>query len=152
MSIELIAVKPRDEKRQVAFFKVDKYEFSAGDVPVALDTNAKVSTWLKKNEDFYMFLILQRMYRKGEAWADWKRFKTEENTQLEAMEAWIADGCRNIVGYEDEEGTIPIYEVIEKKSFRSTHPAHLKLEKEIDAVDIGNETKLKKLLKDIITK
>ena len=93
--IKLVAVKPRDETRQIAYFMVDEYDFVDGSVPVALDTNTKILNWLKKKEDFYMLLILQKLYREGETWADWKRFKKADNTELEAMKEWIAKGCKN---------------------------------------------------------
>jgi beta-galactosidase/beta-glucuronidase len=151
--IELIAVRQRDETRQVVYFTVDEYDFSAGNVPIELDTDAKVLAWLKKNEDSYMFLILQKMYRKGEMWADWGRFKTEENTNLSAMEEWISKGHKNkiITGYKDEAQKKPIYEyvVIEKLPFRSAHPAYLKKLKKIDSAT-NIDSKMKTLLKDIV--
>ncbi len=150
--IELIAIEQRDEIRQVAYFTVDEYEFSVGNVPIELDTNQKVLTWLKKNEDFYMFLILQKIYRKGDMWADWGRFQEEDMTKLEAFQAWIKDGCKNkvLVGHEDEEKKKPIHEyiVIEKLPFRSAHPAYLKAHKKIDSANI--DSKMKALLKDIV--
>ena len=39
---------------------------------------------------------------------------------LESMEQWIADGHKIIIGYDEEEQ--PIYEVIEKVPWTSTHP------------------------------
>lgn len=148
--IELISVEPRDETRQMAYFKVDEYEFSAGNVPIELDTTAKVLAWLKKNEDFYMFLILQKMYRKGEIWADWGRFKTEKNTNLEAMNEWISKGHKNQIQVGTLKNGKPKYEyvVIEKLPFRSTHPPYLKAHKKIDSANI--DSKMKTLLKDIV--
>ncbi len=150
--IELLSVEKRDETRQMAYFKVDEYEFSAGNIPIALDTTAKVLAWLKKNEDFYMFLILQKVYRKGNMWADWQAFKTADNTNLSAFQEWISKGHKNkvIVGYKDEEQKKPVYEyiVIEPLPFRSNHPPYLKAHKKIDSANI--DSKMKMLLKDIV--
>ena len=148
--IELKARKQRDEKRQIAFFTVDEYEFADGSVPVELDTDTKVLIWLEKNEDRYMFLILQKMYRNGDTWADWQRFKTDENTDLAAFQKWIADGCRNqiIVGYYKNGNPIYKYIVIEKQPWKSTHPPELKLTDKIDSLTVTPD--LKSILKDII--
>ena len=149
--IKLIAIKPRGEARQIAYFVIDdKYDFSDGRILIALDTNAKVLTWLKKNEDFYMFLILQKMYRDGDVWADWQRFKTGKNTNLEAMQDWIAKGCKNKiqVGLTKTGNPKYGYQVIQKLPWRPTHPSNLKLETEVDKITTLEG--LKEIVKKVI--
>lgn len=96
--------------------------------------DADIQKYLEANEDRYHFLILQKMYRDGDTWADWQRFKTNENTKLQAMQAWIADGHKNqiIVGYYKNENPIIKYQVIEKQPWKSTHPPELALKAEAD--------------------
>lgn len=154
MKIILDAIKKRDEKRQIGYITIEidgnNYEFSVGNIPIEMDTDSKVLTWLEKNEDFYMFYILQKMYRKGETWADWGRFKIDENTKLEAFQKWISEGCKNKVQIGIFKNGKPkfSYVVIEKLLFWSTHPPSIKKIKLIEEADILPG--LKKLLKDVI--
>lgn len=126
--IKLIARKEHDRGRQIAFFTVDGYEFTDSNVPAELNTDKRALAWLKKNEDRYMFLILQRLYRDGKTWADWQRFKTDKNTELEAFQKWVKAGHRNLTG---EEGGKKIYQVISKQPWRSIHPKGLVLKIQI---------------------
>ena len=133
--IKLNGLKQRDEERQIAYFTIDGYEYADGSIPTELDTDKKVLIWLKNNENRYMFLILQEMYRDGETWADWQRYQKEDMTDLEAFQKWIKTGHKNrtIVGYKDEERKKPIYEykVIPKQPWHSTHPPGLVLKADI---------------------
>lgn len=143
--IEIIHVRENDDDFTV-YFKIDIdgeiYEFH-GDVPKGEDQQI----WLEKKQDFIRFLILQKMYKE----ADWQRFKTDNNTRLEAMEAWIADGHKNQIQVETFKNGKPQYkyEVVEKQPWRSTHPPALGLEADIEALTINSG--LKKVLKRFIT-
>ncbi len=106
-----------NESDKTVFFKLDYNDETVdwhADIP--LDKDPQV--YLEAMEDNLVFLILNKIYPE----AQWRRFKTEENNQREAMESWIEDGHRNIVGYEDEEEQIPIYEVITNHPYHGTHP------------------------------
>lgn len=126
--IKLIARKQHDRGRQIAFFTVDGYEFTDSSIPVELNTDRKVLAWLKKNEDRYMFLILQRMYRDGEIWADWQRYQKKDMTDLEIFQKWVKAGHRNLIGKEDGKS---VYRVIPKQPWQSPHPKGLALKAEI---------------------
>jgi len=115
------------------------YEFHA-DTPLIKGT--KLLQWFKDRQDKIYRLIIMKMY----PGCDYRRFKTEDNTELDAIRAWVQDGHRNIIGYDEEEN--PIYEVIEKKPFKSTHPMWIKALVEID--NISNLEELKTFLKKII--
>lgn len=148
--IEIIYARENDNDFTV-FFKIDvdgelePIEFHA-DIREEEDQQG----WLEKKQDYIRFLILQKMYRKDDMWVDWQRFKTGENTNLEAMEAWIADGHRNkiITGYYKNGNPIYSYVIIEKQEWKSTHPSYLKAHEKIDAALINEN--LKTLLKDVI--
>lgn len=131
------------EDNQVVFFTITiqnvDYEFHAR---TPLIKGAELLQWFKDRQDKIYRLILMKMY----PGSDYRRFKTPDNTELEAIKDWIADGHRNIIGYDEEEN--PIYEIIEKRPFKSTHPMWVKVEKEIDA--ISNLEELKAFLKKII--
>ena len=118
--IKLNGLKQRDEERQIAYFTIDGYEYADGSIPTELDTDKKVLIWLKNNENRYMFLILQEMYRDGETWADWQRYQKEDMTELEAFQKWVKAGHKN------EDGTI-----IKKQPWHSTHPPGLVLKADI---------------------
>lgn len=131
------------EESQTVFFTITiqsvDYEFHA---QTPLLTGQDLLNWFKDRQDKIYRLIIMKMY----PGCDYRRFRTEDNTELEAIQAWVQDGHRNIIGYDEEEN--PIYEVIEKKPFKSTHPMWVKAEKEIDA--ISNLEELKTFLKKII--
>lgn len=61
ITISINAKKPRDEKRQIVFFTITKnskpFKFTHGSVPVELDTDAKIKTFLVKQKDKLMELI-----------------------------------------------------------------------------------------------
>ena len=118
------------------------YEFHA-DTPIMNEISTMA--YLRKHSERYAVLILGKMYRE----ADWKRFKTEDNSNLEAFKDWIADGHKNLIG-QDENGD-PIYQIIEKKNHKSTHPKWIKLEQEIDAINSWSEMRafLKKIIRRI---
>ena len=106
--IELVARKNRDEKRQIAFIKVDGQEFSVGNVPIELDTDQKVLDHLAARESEVRFVMLLKQYPE----ADWKRFRTQQNDDLAALQAWIAAGCKNaVLQGQDEEGKAVFKEV-----------------------------------------
>ena len=141
-TIEIDAIVEHEEDQTVYFtitIKDVDYEFHV-DTPIL--TGADLLNWFKNRQDKIYRLILMKMY----PGSDYLRFRTENNTELDAIKDWIADGHRNIIGYDEEEN--PIYEVIEKRPFKSTHPTWVKAEKEIDA--ISNLEELKAFLKKII--
>jgi len=144
MSIEIISTKENKDD-QTAFFKLtydnEDYEFH-GDCPKGVDPQEHFTA----TEDDLTFLILGKMYQD----ADWERFKTDKNTKLEAMQAWITDGHRNKVIIGETKAGKPKYgyEVIEKKPWQSTHPPHIEVLKKIDDAEIDDN--IKELLKDIV--
>ncbi len=148
--IEIILThrKPRDEERQIAFFTIDDIEFSCGNVPASLTTQASIKTYLESRADEFRLLLLRKQYPES----DLTGFKTEENTELEAMEDWISKGHKNkiIIGLDDKEK--PVYEdqIIDKKELEYKHPKEIGLNAKIDASSLSKE--LKDLLKEIIEK
>ena len=112
--IEIIHTKEQGNDLLVYFkITIDKEAFEwHGSCPKDVDPKTHFEAMANKIH----FLILQKMYPD----ADWQRFKADINTELEAMEAWIADGHRNLVG-QDEAGN-SIYEVIEKEAWKFSHP------------------------------
>ena len=134
-----------NENDKTIFFKItidcEAYEWH-GDCPKDADSQV----YFEGMKDKVHFLILQKMYRE----ADWQRFKTDENTDLQAFQKWISEGCKNkiIVGYYKTGNPKYGYEVIEKKPWVSTHPPELKLTDKIDSLTVTPD--LKSVLKDII--
>ena len=147
ITITIQEKEPRDAERQIVFFTVTKdgtdYEFSHGAVPVSLTTDAQIKTWLlARKEELYLLLL-----RKTYPGADYSEFKTEENINLEAMQAWIDAGHKNKIGEDENED--PIYEVIDKVPYISNHPKWVKAIIEIDAINDLADAKvfLKKLVR-----
>ena len=140
-----------NEDDVTVFFKMDIEEEQEpiewhADVP----KDADIQKHLEINEDRYHFLILQKMYRDGDTWADWQRFQKEDMIPLESMLAWIEAGHKNqiIVGYYKNGNPKYEYRVIEKQGWRSTHPPELVLTDKIDSLTVNAD--LKSVLKDII--
>lgn len=144
--IELNGIKERDDKRQIAFIKADGIEFSVGNIPAELSTDTKILAWLNKNEDYYKFLIIQKQYPE----ADWQRFKTDKNSNLESIKGWIAKGHKNKIQVGLTKAGNPKYGyiVIEKQELEYRHPKWIGLLAKIEASSIDKETK--DLLKEII--
>ena len=139
--IEIKAMEPRDEKRQVAFFTLDGQEFSCGNVPIALTKAEDIQAYLDGRADEFKLLLLKREYPDS----DHKRFLKNNMTELEAMSEWITKGHKNkiIIGYKDEEQVSPIYgyEIIEKQELRHKHPKSVKLKPLIEAATTVDEIK-----------
>jgi len=115
----------------------NSYEFH-GDIPLADDPEEYII-----NHTRVLYFHIVRNIFPG---AQWERFKTDERDQLSAIQAWVLDGKRNIVG-EDENGD-PVYEIIEAVPYKSTHPPWIKLMKEIDTA--ANLVDIKEILKKIV--
>lgn len=145
VGIRVDATEAIDENRQTVFFTVTidggDYEFH-GVVP-AMD-EAATRQYVETRKEEYAVLVLGKMYKR----ADWKRFRTEQNSDLEAFGEWISDGHRNIIRRTEGDNQINEYTIIEKVPFRSTHPEWLKLEKEIDG--LNSMAKMRAFLKKII--
>lgn len=149
--IEIIHQRENEDDITV-FFKIDikeeaeSIEWHADMRPKDADPQA----YLKNIEDKLHFLILQKMYRGGDTWADWQRFKTDENTELEAMQEWIKAGHKNKIQTGLTKAGKPKYgyRIIEKQPWKSTHPPELAVAKDIDALDVKED--LKKVLKKVI--
>ena len=97
-------------KFQNIFITVDvdgpiKYTHTA---PIGLSGQG-LQDYVDSREDQYKLNILKDLYSGCPSFGD-----------LESMEQWIADGHKIIIGYDEEEQ--PIYEVIEKVPWTSTHP------------------------------
>lgn len=137
----------RGDDRQIVFFTVTKdgtdYEFTHGAVPLSLKTDTQIKTWLIARKEELYLLVLGKMY----PGADYNEHKTEENTNLKAMQLWITAGHKNKIG-KDENGD-PIYEVINKVPYVSNHPKWVKAIVEIDAISSLADAKvfLKKLVR-----
>lgn len=139
MSFEINHIR-QNKNDQTVFFTLIKgsnsYPFHA-DVPHELEGVA-LEAYLTSKKNFIFLLILRKLY-KG---ADYSEFIAVDKTELQAMQAWIQAGHKNKVG-EDEEGN-PVYEVIPKGEWKSTHPEFIE-ESEIDGVD--SFAKLRPILK-----
>lgn len=146
--IEINAVEPRDEKRQIAYITVDNQEFSVGNVPANLTKMEDIQAHLDRRADEFKLLIFHKQYPES----DYLRFHKENMTELEAMEKWIVAGHKNkiLIGYKDKEEAKPIYkcQVIEKQKLEYEHPKWISLIKRIEESDISTE--LKELLSDIV--
>jgi len=146
--IEIIHAKEQDDNLLVYFkITIDEETFEwHGSCP----KDAEPKAYFEAIQDKIHFLILQKMYQDGDTWADWKRFKTDENTNLAAFQKWITEGCKNqiIVGYYKNGKPKYEYRVIEKKPWKSTHPPELAMTDKIDSLTVNAD--LKSLLKDII--
>ena len=135
------------EEDQIVYFTITiknvDYEFHA-DTPILSGEN--LLNWFKDRQDKIYRLILMKMY----PGADYRRFRTEDNTELDAIKLWVQKGCKNriIISYDEEENPIHNYIVIEKRPFKSTHPFWIKALTEID--EISNLEELKAFLKKII--
>ena len=131
------AKEQRDDKRQVVYFTIERngYEFrySHGSVPIEANTDAKIIAWLMERKDKIFVLTLNKVF----PGADYMRFKTEENTDLEAFMLWVQDG------HKQEDGT-----VIPDSGWRGNHPKWIEWETEIDA--ITNLAGVKVVLKKIV--
>ncbi len=151
--IEIKAMEPRDEKRQVAFFTIDGQEFSCGNVPADLLKVEDVQTHLDSRADEFKLLLLRREY----PGSDLTAFKTEENTELEAMEEWILKGHKNkvIIGYinspagmDEKKDAIYGDKIIIKKALEYKHPSWIGIQAKIDSLNIAKG--LKDVLKEIV--
>lgn len=142
--IEIIHERENENDKTVFFkFSVNEEEFEwHGDCPK--DTDPK--KYFEAMTDKITLLIYNRLYPEN----DHIRFLKKGMTEIEAMLAWIADGCRNkiIISYYKSGNPKYGYKVIEKQPWRSTHPPELKLTDKIDRASITSD--LKSLLKDII--
>lgn len=146
--IEIKAIEPRDEKRQIAFFTIDGQEFSCGNVPADLVKAEDVQAYLDSRADEFKLLILKKEYPES----DHLRFQKDEKTELEAMEEWITKGHKNKVmtGLDDKLKPIYIDQVIEKKELEYKHPKWIGIQMKIDSLNIAKE--LKDVLKEIVKK
>lgn len=141
-TIEIDAIR-ENQADQTCFitinYKGTDYKFH---IDTPLMSEPDVLSWIRARKEKIAYLILLKQY----PGADISRFLTEGETKLSAIIVWIQAGHRNIIGYDEEEN--PVYEVIEKKTFKSTHPIWIKAEKMID--EISNMAELKAFLKKII--
>jgi len=143
----LLDVIVEHEEDQTVYFTITikdvDYEFHAR---TPLIKGTELLQWFKDRQDKIYRLIIMKMY----PGSDYGRFRTEDNTELEAILAWVQDGHKNqiIIGYDEDENLIYNYVIIEKKPFKSTHPMWVKAEKMID--EISNLEELKAFLKKII--
>ena len=132
------AKEQRDSERQVVYFTIERngYEFkySHGSVPIEADTDAKIILWLKQRQDKIFVLTLNKVF----PGADYERFKTEDNSDLEAFMLWVQDG------HKQEDGT-----VIPDSGWRGNHPSWVAMLTEIDAITnlAGVRAALKKIVR-----
>ena len=117
------------------------------DMPIMPEAEAR--EYLIEHKDRFFRLLLGKIY----PGADISPFKTEDNTELEAIQAWIKAGHKNIIRVgEDEDGNdITGEQVIEKREFKGTHPPWVKAEKLIDKIQDLDDVKsfLKKIVRYI---
>jgi len=144
--IEINGIKPRDEKRQVAFFTIDGQEFSCGNVPISLTKAKDIQAHLDARVDEFKLLILRKQYRES----DYLRFQADDKTELEAMKEWIMKGHKNKI----QIGLTAVgnpkygYKVIEKQELEYRHPKWVALMAKIEGANIAPE--MKGLLKEIV--
>jgi hypothetical protein len=144
--IELIFRKIRDKDRQIAFVKIDGQDFSVGNVPVSCDTDQKVLDHLNAREQEIRFVMLLKQYPE----ADFKAFKEKDMSDLEALRAWVDNGCKNKIQVgQDEEGKAILEDVIIQ-----AQPIAYRIPKEITALAAIDSAKtiaeLKAVVKAII--
>jgi len=143
--IDLICRRQRDKDRQIAFIKIDGIDFSVGNVLSGLD-DAKCLAHLQSREQEIRFVMLLKQYPE----ADWKAFRTPQNDDLAALQAWVAAGCKNaLLEGQDEEGKGVFKEVAVERV-----PLNYKIPKDalIGQVIDGTKTlaELKEVLKNLI--
>jgi len=123
--IELICRRQRDKDRQIAFIKIDGQDFSVGNVPASLD-DAKCLAHLQGREQKIRFVMLLKQYPE----AEFRQFKKEGMSDLEAMQSWVDNGCKNKIQVgQDEEGKAILQDVIIE-----AQPIAYKIPKEITAL------------------
>jgi hypothetical protein len=103
---------------------------------------AGLLAYFNANKDRLHVNVLRKFYHG----ADIKPLMDGKRTELEAFKEWIKDGHRNVIG-KDADGK-PVYEVIEKRPWRDTHPAWIALQARIDAAT--GIAQLKPVLKDAV--
>lgn len=116
MSISINGIRENENDKTIFFtIVIDApptiYKWHA-DVPSSVKD---VLGYLNQREDKLHVLVHVNEY----PGSDFMRFKTEENTELEAMHEWIAEGCENSDGM-----------VIDKVEWKSTHPDWIQEEEE----------------------
>jgi len=144
--IEINGIKPRDEKRQVAYFTIDGQEFSCGNVPTKLTKMVDVQKHLNARADEFKLLILRKQYPES----DYLQFQKDDKSELEAMKEWITKGHKNKIqiGLTTAGNPKYGYEVIEKQELEYHHPKWVGLTAKIEATNITPE--MKDLLKEIV--
>ena len=146
ITLNINAIRENDTDQTVCFtatVDTKSYEWHC-DMPIMPEV--EVREYLIEHKDRFFRLLLGKIY----PGADINPFKTEDNTELEAIQAWIAAGHKNIVKVgEDEEGNdITEERIIEKREFKGTHPKWVKAEKMID--NISSLADIKAFLKKIV--
>lgn len=144
--IEINAIQPRDEKRQIAFFTIDGQQFSAGNVSIELTKMEDVQAHLDARSDEFTLLILRKEY----PGSDHLRFQIDDITELEAIQEWIAKGHKNKIQVGLTVAGKPKYgyEIIEKQELQYRHPKFIRLLALIEASNVDKE--IKDLLKQIV--
>ena len=138
ITITIQATEIRDELRQVAYFTIERngYEFryTHGSVPIEADTDEKIIAWLMERKEKIFVLTLNKVF----PGADYMRFKTDKNIDLEAFMAWVKAGRKQ------EDGT-----VIPDSGWRGNHPKWIGWETQIDAITnlAGVKVALKKIVR-----
>jgi len=137
--IEINGIKPRDEKRQVAFFTIDGQEFACGNVPAELTKKADVQAHLDARADEFKLLILRKQYPES----DHRRFQKDDKTELEAMKEWVSKGHKNKIqiGLTVARNPKYGYEIIEKQELQYKHPKSVRLLALIEASAVAKEIK-----------
>lgn len=144
--IEINGIKPRDEKRQIAFFTIDDQEFSCGNVPAMITKMEDIQAHLDVRADEFKLLILTMQYPES----DHLRLKQDNKTELEAMNEWITKGHKNKIqiGLTTTGKPKYGYEIIEKQELQYKHPKSVRLLALIEASTVSKE--IKDLLKEIV--
>lgn len=151
IEIAIKARKNRDEKRQNIYVDITKngeiIPLLIGNVPASLMNDSDILTHLGSRKDELLLVILRKFYPE----ADPDSITQEENvTDLEKMQTWITNGCKNkIVIGETKAGKPKFgYEIIEKQPWTYKHPSWINAEAEIEKASITLD--LKTLLKKVI--
>jgi len=146
ITLKVNAVRPNaDGTSQTVFFTITDDDGKDlryhADTPI-LDA-AGIVAYFEANKDKLHVQVLREFWPD----ADIAPFQKDGASELEAFKAWIAAGHKNAAGT-DEAGN-PAFTVIERRRWRDTHPAWIKLLEDVNAASSLQDVKavLRKIVK-----
>lgn len=134
MNIVANSIQIIDDEKQTTFFTLtnDSAENFRYHALTPILSGAGLQAHLDENIDLYYCYILLKKW----PGADPRRMAG--GTELERMEAWIADGHRRVTGYDDG---VALYEVIEEVPFKHTHSGTQSAPEYVDRGKISDATR-----------